>query len=404
MISLTDPDDPDQVSGMPHRVASSLRARGVRVTPIVTDRPGPEPRLARAYRRRVPPRCKGVVDDLFPSRTAGVLHRRARSLAASVTAQLESHARGDTGRPDLLFGVCIATALAELATDLPIVYFSDAASPIINATYPAFAARGRAFLDARVEIERAALARVSRAAFASARARDSAVGDLGLRADLATVIPMGANVTPHDPEGIRAPATPPTARDCRLLIVAADPVRKRVDLAVRAAESLRRAGIDATLSVIGPGTRLARRSHAVDFCRPLRLSDPADAAVHTGLLHACHLQLLPSVGEAFGIAPTESAHHARPAIVSDAGGLPSVVRHDDTGIVIPVAEPHQTWADAIAALVRDPERYRRYSANALAHARVEFTWSAWGARMVSLMHETLGADRPARVTPTRTAG
>lgn len=398
MISLTDPDDPDQVSGMPHRMALALRAQGIRVTPVVANPTRRDPRLVRAYRRRVPARYKRLVDDLFPARTADTLRRRARTLATAITTQLETLEQHTDTRPDLLFGVCIATTIAELDTTLPIVYFSDATGPIINATYPDSARRGPALLDTRVDIERAALARVTRAAFAAPDARDSAISDLGLPAHLASVIPMGANITPTDPREIKAPAPPPTARECRLLIVAADPIRKRVDLAVRATESLRHAGVHATLSIIGPGTRLARRSPAVDFCRPLRLSDPDHAAEHRRLLHACHLQLLPSVGEAFGIAPTESAHFARPSIVSDAGGLPFVVRHDDTGIVIPVDEPHRAWADAIAALVRDPDRYRRYSAAALARARVEFTWSAWATKIIALMHQALH-DRPRTIDP-----
>lgn len=414
MIALTDPDDPNQVSGMPHRMATALRAQGVRITPIVADAGNTEGRLARAYRRRVPPRFKRLGDDLFPGRTAHALHARAHTLAASVRSQLnhlcspQAHARGDT--PDLLFGVCIATALAGLDTELPIVYYSDATGPIINTTYPAFRARGKSLLDTRIEIERAALSRVARAAFPAPITRDSAINHLALPPEIARTIPMGAHVTPTDPRSISAPAPPPTPRDCRLLIVASDPLRKRVDLAVRCAESLRRAGINATLTIIGPGTALARRSRAVDFCRPLRLSDPDDAIEHRRLLQSCHLQLLPSVGEAFGIAPAESAHFARPSIVSDAGGLPSVIRHDDTGLVLPVAAPHQAWADAITKLIHDPDRYRRYSAAALARARVDFTWSAWATKVIALMHEALHdkqsiahSDSPP-ITPTRTAG
>jgi hypothetical protein len=44
----------------------------------------------------------------------------------------------------------------------------------------------------------------------------------------------------------------------------------------------------------------------------------------------------------------------------------------------------------VAGLVRDPERYRRYSSAALARAREELNWSAWGARMVALMREVVG--------------
>lgn len=407
MIALTDPDDPNQLSGMPHNMARALRAQGVRVTPLVaTDgtvatRNPLAARIARAHRRRSPQALKKLLDNLFPGPTVRAFRRRSEALAQSVTAQLaqidtpESRAAGEA--PDLLFGVCIATAIARLETDIPIVYFSDATSPIINATYPAFAERGEALKQARQNAERDALARVTRAVFAAPATMQSALEHLGVPESRAHVVPMGAHVVPADPRTITAPAAPPTRRDCRLLVIAADPVRKRVDLAVRTAELLRKTGVHATLSVVGPGTPLARRSDAVDFVGTLRLSCPDDAQTHRALLRACHLQLLPSLGEAFGIAPAESAHFARPSIVSAAGGLPFVVLHDDTGIVMPVDAGPQQWAQAIARLVDDPARYRLYSAAALARARTKLTWSAWGASMVSIMHQTL-AERQAATT------
>lgn len=385
MVALTDPDDPSPLSGMPYRMASALRAHAVDLVPIIArphDAPtGLRQRILHAYQRRSPASVKRLLDDAFPARTARAARARSDALARSIHEQLAA-----LEQPiDLLFGACISTPLAALETDLPIVYYSDATSIIINTTYPRFANRGRALLDARVETERAALARATLAAFASPAARDSAVSHLGLDPARASVIPMGAHITPADPATVTAPANAPTARDCRLVIVAADPLRKRVDLAVRAAETLRRMGIHATLSVIGPGTRAARRSPAVDFCRPLRLADPDDAQQHRAILRDAHLQLLPSIGEAFGIAPCESAHFARPSIVADTGGLPHAVLHDDTGIVLPVDADHRAWADTIARLVNDPERYRAYSRSALARARTQLNWPAWAAAIIALM-------------------
>ncbi len=385
MVALTNPDDPNPLSGMPYRMASALRAHGVDLVPIIAraqDTPqGLRQRIAHAYKRRSPASVKRLLDDAFPARTADAARAKSVALERSIHEQLAA-----LEHPvDLLFGACISTPLAALETDLPIVYFSDATSIIINSTYPRFGNRGRALLDARVETERAALARATLAAFASPAARNSAVSHLGLDPARASVIPMGAHITPVDPTTVTAPANAPTARDCRLVIVAADPVRKRVDLAVRAAETLRRMGIHATLSVIGPGTRAAHRSPAVDFCQPLRLSNEDDAHRHRAILRDAHLQLLPSLGEAFGIAPCESAHFARPSIVADTGGLPHAVLHDDTGIVLPVNADHRVWADTVARIVNDPDRYRNYSRNAVARARTQLNWPAWAASIITLM-------------------
>lgn len=401
MIFLTDPDSRTQLSGMPYAMAAALRDQGVTVVPLCAGDHAPgdaqgrdlgtrvRGRVRRELLRRTPPGVRGVLDDLRPARTRRLVLDRAARLSARVQAQLGEHDL------DLLFGACISSALYQLQTDLPVVYFSDATSRLINSTYPRLAARGRARHDALEDVERAALARVTRAAFAAPATYDSAVEHLGVPPERSGVIPMGAHVVPADPAGVRAPAEAPTARDCRLLVIAADPVRKRVDLAVRAAEALRRRGVHATLTVVGPGTPRARASPAVEFAGPLRLSNPEDVQRLRALLRSSHLQLLPSVGEAFGIAPAESAHFARPAVVSDAGGLPFVVRHDETGVVLPVDADHHRWADAVAALVRDPERYRRYSIAALARARTDLNWSAWAARTVALMHEAIAPPTPA---------
>lgn len=394
MIFLTDPSNPAQLSGMPYRMAEALRGQGVEVVPILGGDPGSRDlwargvsRLRREARRRIPHRLRAAVDDLNAERTRRDVLRRAERLSRRVEAQLAGR------RLDLLFGVCISTALYDLRTDLPVVYFSDATSPLLHRTYPALAARGRSRRAALEEVERASLSRATVAAFASPRTMRSAVEELGLDPGRASVIPMGAHVTPVDPATVTAPAEPPTPRSCRLAIVAADPVRKRVDLAVRATEALRSRGIAATLTVIGPATRLAARSGFVECAGRLRLDDPDDLHEHRRLLRGCHLQVLPSVGEAFGIAPAESAHFARPAVVSDAGGLPSVVRHDESGLVLPVEADHRAWADAIAGLVHDPDRYRRYSVAALARARDELNWSAWATRTIALMRRALAETR-----------
>lgn len=393
MIFLTDPANPGALSGMPYRMAAALRAQGMQIVPLPAGDPGLfgtdlVSRVARRacgeFRSRVPWGVHRQIDDLFPDRTRrSVLDRglRASTRLAGLIRDQEL---------DVLFGVCISTALYGLETDLPIVYFSDATSRVTNETYPGPASRGQARKAALLEREEISLARVARAGFASPQTLQSAVKDLHVPPERACVIPMGAHLTPADPGSVRAPAEPPTARDCRLLIVAADPVRKRVDLAVRATEALRARGINATLSVVGPGTRLSRRSKVVESVGPLLLSDQEDAHRHRELLRACHIQLLPSSGEAYGIAPAESAHFARPSIVSDAGGLPFVVLHDRTGLVLPVAADHRAWADAVGGLVRDPDRYRRYSRAALVRAREELNWSAWATRVVGLMREATG--------------
>ena len=397
MIAMSDLDDPNPISGMPYRMAASLRAQGIEIVPIPaqkhaqTDRPilrRAVDRVMWIHKRRTPMWIKRTIDTLLPFIPRSATLRRARSLSACAQARLDQALAHGT-RIDALFGCCISSALYNLTTDLPVVYFSDATSPVLQTTYPVLAQRGQAYRDALREVEQHSLEHVSVAVFAAPSTQQSAIHDFGLPRDRTRVVAMGAHVYPTDPHSIAAPADPPTRDTCSLLIVAADPVRKRVDLATEATEILRGRGINARLHVVGPGTARSQASDAVDSIGPLRLSNPEDRVRHQKLLAACHLQLLPSLGEAFGIAPAESAHFARPSLVADAGGLPFVVLDGDTGVVLPVDAEAGMWADAIERLVDDPDRYRAMSSRALERAHGELNWDAWGRSLRAIIEEAM---------------
>ncbi len=401
MITSWDLDDPTPLSGMPHHMAAALRAQGFIIDPISDRRRHDEPdslvtrarqRLRAIRQRRTPLPLKRLADTRLPSVMRARVLRQITRRSAHVQANLE-HLVQRSGRPDALFGCCISSALYALETDIPIVYFSDATLMIIKDTYSRLAARGPAFHETLHQIERRAVGRVARAVFASPITRRSAIDDLGADPAVTRVIPMGAHVVPEHPAGITAPASPPTREDCRLLVVAVDPIRKRVDLALDAAGLLRRRGINATLHIVGPGTPRSRASAFVHSHGRLNLGEPDHLQLHRKLLRACHLQLLPSIGEAFGIAPAESAHFARPSIVSDAGGLPFVVLHDQTGIVIDRHAGPAAWADAVGSLIDHPQTYRRLSTAALTRARAELNWDAWGRAMRQIIAEAIDDRR-----------
>jgi glycosyltransferase involved in cell wall biosynthesis len=60
-------------------------------------------------------------------------------------------------------------------------------------------------------------------------------------------------------------------------------------------------------------------------------------------------------------------------IVSDAGGLPEVIEHNRSGIVVPRGNP-EALADAMTGLLRDPSHAARLAEAALRRVREEFNW------------------------------
>jgi glycosyltransferase involved in cell wall biosynthesis len=65
--------------------------------------------------------------------------------------------------------------------------------------------------------------------------------------------------------------------------------------------------------------------------------------------------VVPSLGEGFGMVALEAMERARPVIAAAIGGLGDIVRHGETGLLVPPAEV-EPLARAIVELARDPER------------------------------------------------
>jgi len=70
---------------------------------------------------------------------------------------------------------------------------------------------------------------------------------------------------------------------------------------------------------------------------------------------AAALSVIPSLEEGFGIPAAEAMGCSTPVVASDAGGLPEVVEHGVTGLVVPRGDS-AALAEAIGSLLADPAR------------------------------------------------
>ncbi|MHC4908544.1 MAG: glycosyltransferase family 4 protein [Planctomycetota bacterium] len=393
-VSVFPPDDPTVLSGMPFHMARALAAAGAEVTPLVGHvEPGRPTRAARRVRR--------VMGRPLPSslrRTLGSAMQRTRERAQPIIETFAARSGRDlVGRSaalvetalrhheiDVLFGCSISIPLAGVKTTLQIVYFTDITARLLNAGYPDFARRGKIYKLNCDDIERRALRRATTSVFASRWARSSALEHYGVPERRTRVVPMGANITPLDQQ----PARPAPRKDAplRLCIVAASPVRKRLDLAIDATRQLVERGWNAELHYVGPETELTRAARHVKHVGRLALSDPADRNRLGRLLHEADLMLLPSLADAFGIAACEAAHFGCPSVVSRVGGLPEVVIDGETGLVLPVEAGAADWAHAIETLILQPGAYSSMSSAALRRARTRLSWNVWAREMMTILH------------------
>ena len=80
-------------------------------------------------------------------------------------------------------------------------------------------------------------------------------------------------------------------------------------------------------------------------------------------LRAADVVMVPSHAEPLGNATLEAMAHGRPVIGCDVGGIPEMVRHEQTGIIVAPKSPSELAA-AIKVLINNPELRDRYGLEA----------------------------------------
>lgn len=393
--------DPAALSGMPHAMFRSLRRQGLDLIDLgrldfAPCRFGTVGRVWHGSIRRLASWRDRLAGDEaarwrnHPETMARRFLARCRRRAGVLHAAIDRH------RPDVLFGNCMSSPFAFLEPPIPIVYSGDATAEIISATYPRYAAMGREYAATTALVERRALARVRFAALASPATLESAVTTYGLPRERGRVAGFGANLGPRDVDGPAPPIETPTRDALRLTITAADPVRKRLELALDCVRVLRSRGWNASLDVIGPRPDGNGDEAGVRWAGRLDHARPEHVARHARILAESHLCLLPSSGEAYGIAPIESALFGKPAVVTDVGGLPFVVRDGDTGRVIPSDADSETLADAVESIVANASVYRRMGDAARNRAERELNWDVWASTVADLIRTAAGEHAATR--------
>jgi glycogen(starch) synthase len=155
-----------------------------------------------------------------------------------------------------------------------------------------------------------------------------------------------------------APAMPVSFAPPRLLCVGRVTEQKGFDTAVSALPLVRKAFAEVELLIAGDGDaseslrQLADDLHVSD-CLKMCGWTPAEQVV--GLIDSATLVLMPSRWEPFGLVALQAAQRGRVCLAANVGGLPEIVQHDRTGLLLPPDEPAK-WAQAICALLGDCSR------------------------------------------------
>ncbi len=191
----------------------------------------------------------------------------------------------------------------------------------------------------------------------------SSLANVGVPLRNIRIIPPGARLSPQRND---SPATNTVGVVSRLSR------EKNVSLAIRAFALAAKKNPNAKLDIFGEGPE---RESLAKLALELGISEKT--AFH-GYIERVRgagrfgILLVPSAQEAFGISALEAMADGLPIIATRVGGLPELVLHEKTGLLVPPEDP-EAMAEALLTMLRDPERARRLGAAGRERAATEFS-------------------------------
>jgi glycosyltransferase involved in cell wall biosynthesis len=234
-------------------------------------------------------------------------------------------------------------------------------------------------------------------------ARVFTVSDFGARFLRARLPPEDAGrvTTVHVgiPIDLFHPEAPPAAEPLALLCVARFQEKKGLDTLVDACALLRERGLEFRLRIFGDGPlheAIAAQVRRLGLEDVVLLPGPAPQEEIARQMRASHLFVMPCrrdrTGDMDGI-PTvfmEAMASGRPVVSCAVSGIPELVRHGETGVLVPPDDP-QALAEAVLALAHDPEARRRLAAAGRTLVENQHEQRQNARRVVALIEESARA-------------
>lgn len=365
-VTLYDPNDQRQWSGLGHAIMHALREQDASVTPF-----GP-------LRSRLD-LVKGIAERVHRVFSRKYYEfQRERVVAWDYALQVSRKLAAQSF--DVVFAPGAPIPISSLSCRQPIVLWSGATFGALIDHYGFVHGNCRASIRAGHRMERSALARASLLLFASDWAANSAIRDYDADPSKVKIVPFGANLRspPARAEVLRHIAARPTDR-CHLISVGVEWERKGIPRVIELAAALNERGVPADLTVVGCSPPEPRKLPPWVTVTGMIDKDAEGGERRLGDLFArSHFHVLLSSAECFGLAFCEANAWGVPNLAADVGGIPTAVRHGKGGWRFDGAQSIASMADFVAKQFGDRSGYPKAAERARDEYETRLNWQVAG--------------------------
>jgi glycosyltransferase involved in cell wall biosynthesis len=283
-----------------------------------------------------------------------------------------------------LLGIAASNLLPYVMTTRDIIYISDGTFRLISELYPAFKKFPK-WLKAQGESNEARTLLISRfIIYPSKWAQKSAQTDYKVPNDRIFQLPFGPNIPDRIiNEYFRRKVTAQFG-EIKLLFVSADWKRKNGDMVIDICRALITNDVRVRAILIGDTPEYVRELEFVEDRGFLRKSDPTQLARLCEAYCEAHFLLLPTIADASPIVFSEAQAFGTPPITFDVGGAASSVIHRETGLLLPLGAPAESFADEILRYAQAPSLYDELSERCRSWYVQKANWNKWGELIINL--------------------